>query len=47
MVSRPVSESASTSEILSARLIAPFSNWKPSRGPTSLSLTDFGRSLIR
>ncbi len=39
MMETPVSESASTSEILAARLMSPFSNWKPSRGPTSLMMT--------
>src|SRR5438128_1540773 len=46
MLLTPVSESASRSEILPASVIAPFSNWKPSRGPTSLILTVFGRSLM-
>ncbi len=39
MMDTPVSESASTSEILAARPMSPFSNWKPSRGPTSLMIT--------
>ena len=39
IVPTPVSDSASTREILAARLMSPFSNWKPSRGPTSLIVT--------
>ena len=47
MVVTPVAESASTKEIFASSVMAPFSNWKPSRGPTSRILTRFGRSLIR
>jgi hypothetical protein len=47
MVETPVSERASTREILAAREMSPFSNWKPSRGPTSLMMTWLGMSLMR
>ncbi len=46
MVATPVSDSASTSEILAASEMSPFSNWNPSRGPTSLMCTCAGRSLM-
>ena len=46
MWSRPVLASASINSILRAVGIGPFSIWKPSRGPSSLMCTDFGRSLI-
>jgi len=39
------SESLSTSRILSAVAIGPFSNCMPSRGPTSLMLTNFGSAI--
>ena len=47
MMETPVSDSASTREIFAARLMSPFSNWKPSRGPTSLIVTWLGMSLMR
>src|SRR5262249_12250525 len=46
MRSSPVCDKASISAILRAVEIGPFSIWKPSRGPSSVMYTDFGRSLI-
>ena len=43
----PVSDSASISSILRSVGIGPFSNWKPSRGPSSLICTSWGKSDIR
>src|SRR5687767_14529192 len=40
----PVSDSASISSTFRAVGIDPDSIWKPSRGPSSLMLTDFGKS---
>src|ERR1700682_4504942 len=42
----PVCASASISAILRVVGIAPFSNWNPSRGPSSLICTRFGKSLM-
>src|SRR5579872_6814470 len=42
----PVCDSASISAIFRSVAITPFSNWKPSRGPSSLISTNFGRSDI-
>src|SRR5690606_31820808 len=46
MVRRPVSASASISSILRAVGMTCFSNWKPSRGPSSTISTVLGRSAI-
>src|SRR3984957_17035257 len=42
----PVCASASISAIFRAVGMAPFSNWNPSRGPSSLMCTRFGKSLM-
>src|ERR1043165_5010720 len=46
MCSRPVSANASMRRTLSATGIIFFSDWKPSRGPSSEMLTRLGRSDI-
>src|ERR1700756_1194283 len=46
MCLRPVSASASIRRTFSATGIAFFSDWKPSRGPSSLMVTRLGRSDI-
>ena len=46
MCFNPVSASASMRRTLSATGIIFFSDWKPSRGPSSLIVTRLGRSDI-